>query len=94
MVVLAVVVVFLFPHFPHRLWRARARARVWRARAFGGGGVWRCWCYSLLGLLALDWAGVSVLFASLSSHHHAWVIPVLYTSIACLVISILAMLIA
>ena len=35
--------------------------------------------FSLLGLLALVGLIVSVLFASLSSHHHAWVIPMLYT---------------
>jgi len=48
--------------------------------------------WSLVGLLSLIALIVSVLMATLGQHHHAWVMPMLYTSIACLVMSILAML--
>jgi Flp pilus assembly protein TadB len=60
------------------------------SRSGRGHRVRRFW--GLLGAMSLIVLIVSVLFATLSSQHHGWVMPMLYISIACVVVSILAML--
>jgi len=64
---------------------ARRQGLYHSGRHRGVRGFW-----NLLGGASLIALIVSVLFATLAAHH-AWVMPVLYTSIVCLVISILAM---
>ena len=65
---------------------ARRQGLYHSARHHGVRGFW-----NLLGAVSLVALIVSVLFATLAAHH-AWVMAMLYTSIVCLVVSILAML--
>jgi hypothetical protein len=67
-------------HREARRQRLSRSARGHRIRGFWG----------LLGVLSLIALIISVVFATLSSQHHGWVMPMLYISIACVVVSILA----
>ena len=69
----------------HREARRQRLYRTGRSR-----GIRRVW--SLLGVISLAMLIVCVLMMTLGHTHHAWVMPMLYASIACLVVSILAML--
>ena len=66
---------------------ARRAGLYHSGRRHGMRGIW-----NLVGLVALVALIIAVLFATLGSQHHAWVMPVLYASVALLVLSILSML--
>jgi hypothetical protein len=68
--------------------RDARRAGLYRSeRRHGVRGMW-----NLLGGVSLIALIVCVLFATLGSQHHAWVMPLLYASVAGVVVSILSML--
>jgi hypothetical protein len=69
----------------HREARRQRLSRSGRSR-----GARRVW--SIIGVVSFVGLIVSVLVATLGQHHHAWVMPMLYASIAGLVVSILALL--
>jgi hypothetical protein len=66
---------------------ARRHGLYHSGRRHGVRGFW-----ILLGGLSLVAVIISVIFATVVQTHHGWVMPTLYASIACLVVSILAML--